>query len=595
MPDYASLYDSILPGRDLPDAIFSLSEDAINDLLRAHRQFDDSLYRRSEEFKDAGSNKKFFSLDVVVGGERKTRPKDAEPLVIKLYDTPQHVSAATDGSALVYRYPSRRDGRSAIVNPSPNVVVGASKINFYLEWPRSGPGGGVWREHIRDVAFTMEAHLDIEDVDASASHDGNERTQTQLKIVPISLFVGQSDLERVQTQLTRRLTQERDAPIAGKVSDLIVTLFAFAATKIGPDLAQTIPLPLAEVSGHDVYPSFMRIQSEVVTIGATLAANEDSRSFSRQVLAAQETYQMLLQRDVEAAGGWDKVLFTEDSLDSFYELPENLRHRGVRKLRRRTSDQIAETLIRSETYAKEFGAAIKSKISERLSSADARKSSTKRLSATRIRQGMAVAINEHFFDSIVADMGNIDKSDQTPTVKVLNTVKGNLGYRVYIGTPDIAVSKRGISGAVDVDAWGGLNYAYREYHKCSTRWSSWKKVGLGIRGEPKLTLKTRRSAGLSVFATFDLSKLKLYTGAKLLDALVGALSKFFLSGVESILNTLAAMLSFVVVPAEFSSKNMNTVMSLSRFSTDQYKRAGEPDSSKNNYLLIIADVEGKKA
>ena len=141
----------------------------------------------------------------------------------------------------------------------------------------------------------------------------------------------------------------------------------------------------------------------------------------------------------------------------------------------------------------------------------------------------------------------------------------------------------------------GLNYAYREYHRCSKSWSKWKRAGVGINGRPQLKIKTLKSPGLSLLASFNLSKLKLYTGVALLDKLLRPLSKLFFKGIEGVLNILALMLSFVVIPAKFSSKSMNTALSVSSVETKKYTRIGGPNNSSNNYLLIIADVEGKKS
>ena len=452
MTDYVALFDTILPTKDMPDAIFSLSENAINNLLRAHRTLDHQMYHRKEELKDTTTKNTFFSMDVVVGGELTTNPKAAEPLVIKLYNTKNEVTSATMDNALVYQYPSRHEARAAGINPSPNVVIGATNINFYLEWPNSGPGGGVWKEHIKNVAFTMEAYLDIEETDGSDSSDDTEKVLTQLKIIPISLFVGQSDLDRIHQQLSDRLDGDQQAIGTGRVSDLIVSLFSFAATKIGPNLVQEIPLPVAQISGYDVYPSFMKIHSEVVTIGATLGPNEQSKRMIEQAYTFRVQYQLLLEQDVAIAGGWDKVMFTDDSLHSFYALPDRLRHKGVSKLVFRKDKETEAMLAKSEAFALSAKEGVTRQLKHKLASHNI-DISIKGTESSIVKKGMAVAINEYFLDSIVSQMGNIDNSDQTKTIKVLDSVKGNLGYRLYVGTPDIDITNSGVAGSVDIDTW----------------------------------------------------------------------------------------------------------------------------------------------
>ncbi|MGJ3257723.1 MAG: hypothetical protein ACFE0K_15525 [Alcanivorax sp.] len=588
MPDFAAIFDKILPTSDMPDAVFSISQDSINNLLSAHRLHDAGLYYRKEELRNTISKQPFFSMEVLVGAKKDTPIRKAKPLVLKLYDSKQDVTQALSGNRLVYTYAAKSEARAIGINLDPNVVIGASDINFYLEWPNSS--GGAWKEHIKDVAFTLEAYLDIEQIDGSAEGDAAEVAQAALKIVPISLFVGQEDFARVYQAIEEKMLDDGgNALTAGRVSDLIVSLFAFAATKIGPDLIQTIHLPMAQVSGHDVYPSFMKIKDATVSIGAHLRPSEEKLNELATIKGQIDHYQWLLEQDVAAAGGWDKLLYTDESLIAYHDTPAHLRHAATKKLEMRSEADIEFFLRASNAFSKQLIADIESRNELRIAGTPVKQS----LSVSKVKDGLAVAINEYFFDQVVADFGNANDADRTKTLRVLDSIKGYLNYRYSVGIPDIKVSNK-ISGSVATDAWAGLTYAYREYHRCSTSWSSWKNIGVGIKGKPKLSLKTISSSGVSFLAKFNFGSLRLYTGQKVVDALLKPLSKLFIKPFELFLNALSVLLSFVVLPAKFSPKNMNTALSISRVSMSNYKRSGGPTDTTNNYLLIVADTEATK-
>lgn len=593
MADFKTVWDSVLPKSDMPEAVFSLSEDAINGFLAAHRVYDHALYKRTETLTDASTGKVYFEVEIIVGGKKNTQPKNAKPLLIELFDSESSLASATLNKTLVYNYPGANSFRVSSVNHSPNALLTAQDINFYMKWPSST--GGSWETHVKGVNFEMEAFIELEEIDASEERSETEKPQTVLTIVPVALRVSQQSVVQIRKEVAKALALQNDEVCETKINDLVVSLFSFAATQVGPKLARSITLPVAEVGGFDAYPSFLSIKSKVITIGASLKPSAYTGSIVSQLSDQATNYERLLQQDVANAGGWEKVLFTEASLAQYSKVPDHEKLEKSSVLKLRPSAAIDKDLAKSQAYALEMKAEFQEIQATALSKIAASKPGAYKLAQSKVKAGMGVAISEYFLDTLVSRYGNISKSGETGTIN-LGLVKGKLGYRLEVGTPDIAISAaKGVTATVATDAWAGLLYAVREIYRCGWGWSSWKRAGVGIKGRPSLSLKTRRSSGVSFKADFSLSGMKLYTGVSLLDKLLAPLSKIFFRGFDAFLDGVALLLSFVVLPAKFSAKGMGTALSVSQAVTSQYSRQGGPTDSTNNYLMIVSTVEGRKA
>jgi hypothetical protein len=212
----------------------------------------------------------------------------------------------------------------------------------------------------------------------------------------------------------------------------------------------------------------------------------------------------------------------------------------------------------------------------------------------RIDSQVGVAINEYVLDKIVSRFGNIHKSGRTGRKSVLDVVRGFAGYELRVGSVDITVSSAGITGSTPVNVFAGLYYQYKVVDDCSWKWGDEKKIGLGVKGKPKVTLRTRSSSGLSVRADFDLGGLKIYTGAGFpIDDLLDLLSPLFMGALEAILDTIALGISFVVIPVKIAIPGQATVIQFSQFTTGQWNHPQGGTTSQNNYAMFATTLTPK--
>ncbi len=581
MPNYKSIWNKVVSQTDLPDVITSVSEASINDLLVAHRKYDSELYRRVEELKDETTGKVFFSLDLIVGGDRKAH-NQGKALPLKMLLPMNYTKLAKQASAyeMVYSYRFHQ-GKP----PEPNALLDAPNVNFYFAWP-SSTGGTPWMHHVPGVNFRLEAHLRLMDEEVE---EGKPRS---LEIVPVRLRISKASSVRLKKSIKHALQKTTPTVTSDKVTDLFLALIGYGASTIGPGLAEAIELPAIKLERWELYPNLFAIQDRTVTLGASLDATKSSKQLRDKTGSFLENYWAAVDADIQSAGGIEPLVLTKSSLNKVRASAKTTGALAT-KLAFQSDQAILRNFKTANAYLNEAKAQNARLLSSRLGPAT--RAVTSKAKGT-VPDGMAAAVNEYLLDKIVAQYGNILKEGYTNEIKILDLIRGRVGYRLSVGVPDIDITPaKGLTGSVPVDAWAGLLYRVRQINRCKIVWSGEKRIGLGIRGTPKVSIKTKVSRGLSLHADFDLSKLKLYTGAGFpIDDIVGALSPIFVGGIEGVLDLLALFLSFVVVPADLAAGE-KTKLSLSAFKTSQYRRTGGPSDSRNNYLMLTAATEGKKA
>jgi hypothetical protein len=374
----------------------------------------------------------------------------------------------------------------------------------------------------------------------------------------------------------------------GKINDLFMALIGYAASMVGPGLAQGIDIPAFKIEKHTVYPSVFAIQDSCVTVGAKLESRLAS-SIEQEVEAFLATFWTEVDRDAEAAGGIDHLLLTPRSRRAVAALgPESTIAEIEAAIEILPRDKVLSNLARTRVHVEHFASRVEVLRSDFERGASRRSAGKSKAKAT---DGIGVAISEHLFDSIVSKYGNVVKQGSTSRVS-LAVIRGWLAYRLALGAPDIAISKsRSITGAIPIDVWAGLIYQLRTL---KGDWGRQRRLGLGVKGKPKLSVKTKESSGLSLLFDFDLGGLDLYTGFGFpIDDIIRALDDLLFIAIEAVLDLFAIAMSFVVIPVEISIAGQETKLAFSKFSTDVYSHPKAPAGPRNNFLSIEADVAAK--
>jgi len=365
-----------------------------------------------------------------------------------------------------------------------------------------------------------------------------------------------------------------------------------AATAVGPDLARNIAVPVFEFDKFEASPTAVALSEGVVSVAAHLDFTQAIAQSAERIETMKLGLLKAFEEDLAAAGGVLGILYDREVLDQADAMPPLQRREFLISQPGRSERGIEALLTRSNTFTQQQLQSLRAEmdaLTERVASL------TQMPVIASAPEGFGIAINEDTFDRLVADVGGITRQGHTSRVPLL-LIRGRLGYQLRIGIPDITItSAHQLQGAIDVDVFAGLYYQVKEILNCSWRWSEEHRMGLGVKGKPKLNLKTVKSNGLSVLAEVDLGGLGLQTGlGSTIDQLINVLLSPFRNAIELILNGLLALLSFVVVPAQFAVPEQRAGVRLSRFDTSQYLRLGLSNPA-NNFLLVKCDVDGVKA
>jgi hypothetical protein len=581
MTDFAATWNRQIPADRKASVITGLTADAINDYLIAHRIHDAERYIVQREFKDGTRTK--LKLTLIVGGNKSDHNNGrAKPLIV-VFPTPGTPPVPAEYRA-TYDFPAEHGSYTVdqIADQLPNVVVSARSINLYMEWPNSE--GGSWNYHQDGIDFDLEARLDLVEDDDRFS----------LRFIPVKLHVSRSSEAALRESISDAIASQSGVamPAANdpKVADLIMAVVELAATAVGPNLARNIAIPIFEFEKFDASPTAMALSDGVVSVAAHLDFTRAISQASERIAAMKTGLLVAFEQDLAAAGGALEILYDNKVLEQSDTLPPQKRWDFLMSQPTRGEMEIESLLTRSNAFTQLQLQSLHAEMNEltkRMSSAPA-------TANARAREGFGIAINEDTFDRLVADIGGVTRQGYTGRLS-LAVIRGRLGYQLRIGTPDITITAANqLQGSIDVDVFAGLYYQVKEILNCSWRWSKEHRIGLGVKGAPKLKVKTVKSNGLSILAQVDLGGLGLQTGlGSAIDKLINMLLSPFRKAIELILNGLLALLSFVVVPAQFAVPDQRAGVRLSRFDTSQYLRHGASGPT-NNFLLVKCDLDGVK-
>ncbi len=570
MTNYAQIWDRTIPSEISISALAGLTEGAINEYLKAHRKNDSLRYIFERSFTD-GSNE-LFRIEMVVGGTKEQHQQGrAKPLEIALPNGKELKLPSNFTSFYAYRPKHGTFTQSQLSENLPNLQVLAPDVNIYLSWPNST--GGKWSHHVSNLSFLFQTKLELSEQDGRYS----------LSFVSTSISV----TKNIRALLKRGLAKLNNAD--QKIDDLILGILQVVSSQVGPDLVENIELPAIEIGKFEAIPTAMSISNGVISIGAHLDAQREINQTSTRLLAANSLVQEAMLLDIEAAGGIEFIVFPKSVARRATSLQGEALFRFLENqvvLDDRAISQNLPRVARALEGIKLSVSAERNAIQRSPGRASVR-------AGLRTPDGMAVAINEATLDRLVSGLGNVIKKGQTDRAS-LAAIRGYLGYQINLGRPDISItSGNQLTGSIPIDLFAGLFYQLKQILDCSWRWGSERRIGVGIRGTPRISIRTVSSRGLSLSASVSLSGVSVYTGlGGVFDRIVRALAKPFLAALEATLNLLLLPLSFVVIPAEFEIADQKTRLALSRFKGVQYKRLGQ-DGPSHNFYLVSCDTQAK--
>lgn len=567
MANFQSFWDKHFKASTPASAFAGISEDGINDYLSGHRKHDKERYLVSRSFEADG--KTLFEATIVVGGSKKDHNGNrCKPLSLSL---PKGKKAAklSSGQSLVYNYPAKHgDGMYAydqVANPVPNIVIRAPDVHLYMAWPNSA--GGSWRHDIGGINFELEAKLDL-------SVDDNRYSLT---FTPVRLHVSRTSI----TEISRALRGAGKAATPAKIDDLVMSIVSLAASALGPDLAQNIAVPIFEWNKFEAFPTAMAVDDGLASVAVKLDVKKAQKEFEARLTSVQTGYLEAFAADMENLGSVEALLWDEKTVMAAQRQSKMAPLDWLSTQPTRSEVEIRKALPLSEQFM-----AHQLRMIEHRNMAPTKTQAAHPDKGFTAKDSLAIAVSEATLQALVSDIGGTKRSGRTDHIS-LKMIRGRLGYDSKIGVPKITVGGT-LGGSIDVDLFAGLYYQLKQILDCSWRWGKEHRIGLGVKGDPKVKVwAVKNKRGLSLGGKVEIKGLGLQTGlGAWIDKLINALLTPFKMLIESMLKAFLALLSFVVVPIQFSVPDQRTAIKLAGFKQAQYKRFGKADP-ENNFMSVL--------
>jgi len=543
------------------DILASIREAAINHYLEKHFAGDKAKYSVIKSMVgkvDVGGTTKDVPIKLVVSAKT--------PLIV---DFAPLAGAPTIGGAW-----NAVDVPDATPNLSQgNVRIRVDQVAFSVEWQSVFQPGVKFTWSPSPILFEAEARIDLRTIAEPV-----EEARHVLHLQPVHVRFARPSraiLEKELDDLVKRLPPADAAIVVkhaiDKFDELLVLALNTAAVELAPRFATSIEIPVPVVAQQRIVPRALLISDDIATVSLGLDDNRLRQDAGKALARAATEVSLALEEDIEAAGGFralvcrDVMAVDWDSIDSIRDveiLPEAEISAKLKKTHEVSSRQSARA-------AREIGYW------------EGR--STGAPAAAAVADGVGVAINEYFLDSVAATFAQ-SSSDCTDCLN-LQAVRGRACYWLRLYDADISIGDSGgvlvVGGAVGVDIGGKLEACVRKFWDCSWKWVC-EELRMAVKGRPgvDITLIANKYVAFSAKIT---GRLQLETNLPFpFDKIISAMSAIVWEGVKAILNAFLTHIQIVIVPPRIDIPQQKTGISLSNF-TPAFYSYGAGKDSKDRY------------
>ena len=533
------------PGTQAIDVIASMKEVTVNEFLKSHFKYDNKHYTLPvERTFDANGKPLTFRLTVTI----------EEPLVIGFPPFQQNkVSALFDTMTsakwteleeppVVHRVPQASD-------PVPNIHIGCPKLSLLLEWEKLD-GSGKWDLKIEKIEAIAEGFLEV-----IPKPEGSA-----IKIHPTKVFFDKADTN-FSTKITKALEAADPALIAStdeKLRDLIVILLNVAATQAIPNFIREIPIPTATIKDKNITLSYLNLENNMLTFGATLDASSlrnDSQMLYNRTL---QHFNVIIGEDIAEAGG----------MEAFFDSNQKLL----------SEKEVDKKLPRTTALIKRL---------ESLNSVSTSKPETieKALLGTKVPEGLAIGINEYFLDTL-ANVSLPDPTSECTDWKAFWGVRGRVCWWSRITNADITITDTAggfqLAGGVAVDVGGALDGCVKKFWDCSWKWAC-ERYGLALRDRPEVAVEIKDDGKGILLVAKIIRMPKLEADLPFpFDKVVEFFGNVIIKALKVVFNLILSRIKVRIVPEDIAIpvEGHKTGLRLSDFDAFYFKRPSGPFGSQ---------------
>lgn len=566
VPQSQAWSDALALHQDLPvDIIASIREEAINYILSKHFQFDNDRYSltitKTISITDPAGHE--VDRDVKITITANT------PLTVELPPYKQKMSGRawnsieTGGPGGTLTIPPLPPQGGKLGTGSETVHVFCSSLTISLMWPKL-TGTGNWTFTSQPISIAAQAAVQLK-VDA----DG-----PVLHLQVLSVWFGKTQFTAMRRAVARKLASlpkaERGAPqdeCEEKFTDLLLIAANMVATQYAPAMVQDIHIPVPVMLGHVVHPSLFEMGDKVITIGATVDGAALFAAASTNFERLFRKFNGLLERDIELAGGFERVFIKE--------------RKGGRVVPR-TKSELATLLPLSSAFLSDI----------RKATQPVKRVGTK---AAGIDDGFGVGINADVLTRF-ARSAMPAPVQQCEEKEVLYLLKGGVCWWMHVWNPNINIAKVTISGTVNVDIGGSIEACVRKVYECSTSWDC-ATLSLAVVGSPGLSFTLSSGNGIVFTAQADPDGLRIVTNLPSpFDQVINAFSGWVFQGLVAVLDLVARNIHFQILTPDIAIPKQNTKLSFSDVNPFAFVRNSPnfPDPPRKTFIGFSVGVTASK-
>ncbi len=561
---YKTHWDRLLSrqGTQAIDMIASIKEDTLNEFLKSHFKYDNAHYTLpiTRTF-NANGTPRTFVLTVKIEAPIKidlppfTRPPLFTPMTAGHWTALEH-------RAVVHRIPREND-------PIPNIRINCPKLSFKIEWEKLN-GTGNWELNIGSLEAVAEGFLEVI----------SKREGSFLKIHPTKICFDKADTsfsENISAALGSADVALR-SEVNEKFRDLAVILLNIAVTEAAPNFIREILIPTLTIKDKDITVSYLNMEENILTIGATLdaiALRAEASLFCSKNLSY---FSVILNEDIEESGGMKAFFDAKGNILPDADIKKKL-PRAMNFIKKLEKANVIQKSPKREIDISRFG----SKVSE----------------------GMAIGINEYFFDTVANASLPAPTNDCTDWKEFAGAVRGRACWWSRIANADTNITDTGsgfkLSGSVAVDVGGALEGCVRKFWDCSWHWAC-ERIGLALKGRPEISIrleddgdgilfvaKIERMPELDADLPFPFNKVIEFFG------------HVILASFRVVFNLILSQIKLRVIPEDIAIpvEGHHTGLHLSAFDAFYYKRpsapfAGQAPANKLLFGCYAVSVEPRQ-
>jgi hypothetical protein len=549
--NYAGQWKTVLNKNKTADVevVATVTEDAVNEFLKEHFKYDASLYTYSvsKVFTVQGVDRTFkASITAKAPLSITFSPFASSGHQQEIYEKPgswNHVPTSRNASLLK----SARQLGVRIDTPPANVRVSCADLRFHLEWPKLDNSPPPWSFDPSPFSIVADASVSLTNED---DHAGNYFYITfdliQVKFTPTAVLPG----------------------VSQEFNDLLTVALNVVGLEYAPRLTQTLKVPVPVISKIPIIPNVLDVSNRVATIGVTVDHLAIMRNNRQKLQSTVSAYESLLARDVENAGGIEKLIFRQES--------------PVGKLQYASRKEIQASLPLSQAFLAELKA--RGKIS--------RQATGRFLNAT-VPDGIGIGVNEYLLTRIANNAlpEPIDKN--TPEVN-LGLVKGWIEYWVDLTQATVTISGTTVSGSLSINVGGAIWGCVFDPVAFPPKWAC-SDLSLSLDGRPAVSLTLVAGNGVAFSAKITTPPSVDTDAPWPFSVVLKALVETIVDGLIVVINALLANVEFDVVPPKLTIPNQKTEIQLSGFNPFGFVRDNPQKTFPSDHCKFIGYSVGLSA